>query len=428
MTRDASLEVTDAVKAYQALADTTPLRVALAVAATSILGDEPLWLQLVGAPSSGKSEAIAMLAQAVDGRIADVSLPGLLGWTGGKNGRPTGLLARIGDGDRLVTITDFSTILADSDRGRRAALFSFLRVLYDGYVIRELGSAPQPLEWSGRVTIISGVTPQIDAFSAHADALGPRWLYCRVPELNAAQRKRAGRIARQHATGKRELRERAQQAAANAVAYARERIFAVEINEVDGEWIDDAANIATLARSDVPRDGYGAREINGSVTREEPPRMAIMLANLFRGLVALGVPHRIARRITVRCALDSTPLVRRHALTALSPGDALNTSEIARGTDTDRKVMRFALEELELLGLVRSSRAPAPKFSGIDDLDEEDPKYRRLTRNWSLSNEDGKTAARLIEEVGRSVESIHTSPPSNARTGYGMSHPKEGAL
>jgi hypothetical protein len=422
---DVTQDVIKAVGAYQEINDTTPLRVALAVGATSVLPGEPLWLQLVGAPSSGKSEAISMLSAAVDGRIADVSLPGLLGWTGGAKGRPTGLLARIGDGDRLVTITDFSTILADSDRGRRAALFSFLRVMYDGYVIREIGSAPQPLEWRGRVTIISGVTPQIDAFSAHADALGPRWLYCRVPDLTAEQRKRAGATARQRINGKRELREYAQAAAAAAVQYARERVMDVEINDVDGDWLDDAADVATLVRSDVPRDGYGAREINGPVTREEPPRMAIMLAQLFRGLVALGVTNRVTRHITVRCALDSTPLTRRRALAALSTGEVLNTSGVAAAARLDRKVARFALEELEALGFVSSSRAPRfldERARAEEEADEEDPRHRRLTRNWMVAGDYGKTAVKLLEEVGRCVESIHTSPPSTVPPGYGSAH------
>jgi hypothetical protein len=422
---DLSLAVIDAVSVYQAMPDTTPLRVALAVAATSDLGDEPLWLQIVGGPSSGKSEAIAMLGQAVDGRIADVSLAGLLGWTGGKKGRTTGLLSRIGDGNRLITITDFSTVLADSDRGRRAMLFSFLRVLYDGYVIREIGTAPEPLEWRGRITIISGVTPQIDAFSAHADALGPRWMYCRVPELDTGGRRRASQLARRHAAGKSDLRDRARALAAAAVEHARGRIAGVEVGEIDGAWIEDAAHVATLIRSDVPRDGYGAREINGAVTREEPPRMTIMLTILFRGLVALGIPTRTARRIVVRCALDSTPLVRRQAVTALSTGEVLNTSEIARRMGAERKVARFALEELELLGLVRGVRRAKDEDNAGDEVDDEDPRQRRKARDWTLHKDDGKLAARLVEEVGRSVESLPPSPPWDTREGYGSSHPPE---
>ena len=407
LTGDLTLPVIDAICAYQAVADKDPIRATLAVAVTSVLDGEPLWLQLVGSPSSGKSEAISMLRDVVDGRIGEITVAGLLGWSGGsKSGRPTGLLSRIGDGHRLITISDFSTVLADSDRGRRAQLFSFLRTLYDGHAYRENNSAPQPLEWNGRITIVSAVTPQIDAFSAHADALGPRWLYVRMPELDQAQRKSAARLAREHTTRKEQLCEHARDVACAAVEQARERVGDVEVNDVDGSWIEDAAIVATLVRSDVPRDGYGTREITGEVTREEPPRMTIMLAVLMRGLLALGLANRTARRIVLRCALDSTPLTRRHALTVLSSGDTLNTTQIAHVLDVDRKVARFALEELELLGLVKGVRQA--KFRD-EQLDDEDQRARRQTREWTLCGEDGELASRLIEEVRRSVES---SPPS----------------
>jgi 5S rRNA maturation endonuclease (ribonuclease M5) len=261
-TGDLTVPVIEAISAYQAITDKDPIRAALAVPVTAPLDGEPLWLQLVGGPSSGKSEAMSMLRDAVDGRIGEVTVAGLIGWTGGSaKGKPSGLLPRIGDGKKLVTITDFSTVLADSDRGRRATLFSFLRVLYDGHVIREINSAPQPLEWSGRLTVVSAVTPQIDAFSAHADALGPRWLYVRMAEPGAAERRRAAALARRHAANKEQLRQVARDAAVAAVEAARSRIAGVTVNEVDGEWIDDAAIISTLIRSDVPREGHSARDL-----------------------------------------------------------------------------------------------------------------------------------------------------------------------
>ena len=405
--RDLTQPVIEALRRYQAIEDTDAIRVTLAVAVTAYLSDEPLWLQLVGGPSSGKSEAIAMLRDVADGRIGEVTVAGLLGYSGsGKNAKATGLLTRIGDGDRLVTITDFSTVLADSDRGRRAALFSFLRVLYDGYATREING--QLLEWRGRLTIVSGVTPQIDAFSAHADALGPRWMYCRVPELDREQRQRAARLAREHASAKEQLRAEVRRLATAAVECGREHLD-VQITDVDGGWLDDGAIVATLGRADVPRSGYGAREITGEVTREEPPRMAIMLAILFKGLRALGVPQRSARRIALRCAVDSIPLTRRRALEALKDGEVINGSEIARRVNADRKVMRFALEELQLLGVAASERRLRPgekAGNGDDDDDERD----RRPRDWMLHGEDGKLVSRVLGEAGRSVESLSPSP------------------
>lgn len=406
---DVSLPVIEAINAYQAMPDTDPIRVTLAVAATSELDGEPLWLQLVGAPSSGKSEAISMLRDVVDGRIGEITVAGMLGWSGtAAKGKPSGLLARIGDGHRLVTITDFSTVLSDPNRRGRAELFAFLRTVYDGYAPRENNSAPVPLEWEGRLTVVSAVTPQIDAFSAHADALGPRWLYLRMAEPSRDDRRRATTLARQHAARKEQVRQRARDAAVEAVTAARARIAGVEINEVDGGWIDTAAIVGTLIRSDVPREPYSAREISGVVTREEPFRMAIMLTILLRGLLALGLPGHTARRIMLRCALDSTPLVRRHVLTALSSGDTLNTSQIARALDMDPKVARFALEELELLGLVRGVR----KASQYDDEhDDEDPRARRRRRDWTLHGDEGNLAAQLIDEVGRDVGTTPPVPP-----------------
>ncbi len=312
-------------------------------------------------------------------------------------------------------------MLADSDRGRRATLFSFLRVLYDGYAIREINTAPRPLEWRGRLTIVSAVTPQIDAFSAHADALGPRWLYCRVPELSRHGRKRAAALARQHASRKEQLRAAVRDQAAVAIHHARGCVASVEVNEIDGDLLDDAAIIATLGRADVPRDGYGRREIIGQVTREEPPRVAIMLAILFRGLVALGVQRRTARGIAMRCAVDSIPLTRRRVLDVLKDGEILSTSEVARRVDADRKVVRFALEELELLGALESKRHGS-KTAGVEE-DHADARDSR-PRDWWLCGEDGKMIANVFGEVGRNVESLSPSPPSNRQGGYVSSHPQ----
>jgi hypothetical protein len=149
--------------------------------------------------------------------------------------------------------------------------------------------------------------------------------------------------------------------------------------------------------------------------------MAIMLTILFRGLVALGLRNRTARRIMLRCALDSTPLARRHVLTALAGGDTLNTSDVARAAGIDPKVARFALEELELLGLVRGRRRVSAEQH--DEDDEEDPRIRRRRRDWTLSGDEGSLAARLLDEVGRSVEYPPPSPPIKTREPYGSSDP-----
>jgi hypothetical protein len=414
---DLSGAVIDAIRRYQVVEDTDFLRVALAVAATAHLDGEPLWLQIVGSPSSGKSEAISMLRDTVDGRVGEITSAGLLSWAGGAKGHPVGLLARVGDGKRLATISDFSTILGDADRKTRAQLFSNLRVVYDGYLIREHGSAPRPLVWEGRLTLISAVTPQIDAFSSYADALGPRWLYVRVSEPSRCNRKRASDSARTYAGSKENLRADARAQALRAVTNARNRIGAVEVNDIDGDLLSDAAIVATLIRSDVPRDGY-TRLVTGEVVREEPYRMVTMLVALYRGLKALGLHNIDARRITMRCAIDSAPLTRRRVLDVLRDGEIMSTKAVAQKLCADFRVAKIALEDLELLGVVEGERVgKAPK-------DEAEEQTDRRTREWKLAGDDGKLVARVLEGVSRKVGSIHTSPPSNARASHTSADPQ----
>jgi hypothetical protein len=105
------------------------------------------------------------------------------------------------------------------------------------------------------------------------------------------------------------------------------------------------------------------------------------------------------------------PLARRHALDALRDGEVLTTSEVARRMRSDYRVARIALEDLELLGVVRGERRKVGDSDGADE-DGEDPRNRRKPRDWSLLGDDGKTAARVLGEVCRSVESTPPSPPN----------------
>ena len=112
------------------------------LAASTALDGDPLWGMLIGPSSSGKTEAIRALdglAEPVD----ELTAPALLSWTHGKQPHPTGVLTRIGSRG-LVTVGDFSTVLATSDRGGRDQLFALLRRVYDGQVTRDLGNAPVP--------------------------------------------------------------------------------------------------------------------------------------------------------------------------------------------------------------------------------------------------------------------------------------------
>lgn len=370
------------LRTWQHLPDPTHVIVSLATAATRGESGEACWLLLVAPPSSGKTEAVRILDDAADARLDEVSAAGLLGWSKGKTVRPSGVLTRVGD-HGLVTFGDLSTLLATSDRGGRDQVFGLMRSIYDGHAYRGVQppgkvaeGQPDYLEWSGRLTVVACVTGAIDRYTAHADQLGARWVYVRLPDRSTPEKRRASKLARRG--GLAEHRARSRAAVVDLLATLPE---APPLPEAVADEIEDAALVTAWGRGSVPRNGYGRREIEGVPVVEEPMRLVQQLGAIGRGVLALGLSEDAASAIVRRVALDSMPESRRAVLAALATGELLSGSAVARVAGIDRKVARFQLEELACIGVVTNDR--------INDEDEE----RAGITNWSLNGEDGALIA-----------------------------------
>lgn len=387
------VDVITTARKYQYLPDPTHLLVAMAVAATAEDdGTEPVWLLIVAPPSSGKTEAIRALDGVAVDRLNDVSAAGLLSWKAGKKPKAVGVLTRVEDRPGLVTFGDLSNLLASSDRGGRDATFAMLRRVYDGSVTRDLGNAPEQLKWTGRLTVVAAVTGVIDRYAAHADALGPRWVYVRMPAASRAAKQAASRMARHG--GLAEAREGLRSVVTTVVDKAQANLPDTLPDDLE-DAIEDAALVVCWGRASVPRHGYGAREIDGLAMIEEPPRVTHQLRGVARGLIAIGLPVEHVPQVIRRVALDSMPEDRRRVLEVLAAGEPLSTSAVARASHLHRKVARFRLEELEVVGVVRCDRSgPEP---GEDERDT-----RPAT--WRLNGGDGQLCAEVLnvaaDEVG----------------------------
>ena len=391
-------ELAEACRAYMAIEDTDHIVFACAVAVSAQLEGDPLWGMLVAPPSSGKTETLRALDDVADEHLDDISAAGLLSWMPGKKPRPTGLLSRR-QGRVFATVADFSTLLAMSDKGSRDALYALLRRAYDGRIVRELGNAPEPLRWEGRLTLLAAVTPTIDRYASHSDALGSRWLYVRLPTPSAEMSRRASRRARQGGTTLREHREHVRSLAGPIVRAAVERAQIIRESDTLGDRIDDAAMVACIGRADVPRNGYGRREIIGAATIEEPPRLAGQLGLLARASLALGLNEDQAGALCRRAALDSMPLARRDTLAALACGEPLSQAEVARQIGHDRGVARTALEDLAAIGVAT--------YEGADD-DQDGPRG-----DWYLEGEHTQLIAKVFTArrgVTKSVLPTHNPP------------------
>ena len=296
------------LRTWQDLPDPTHVVVALAAAATRKADGEPCWVLLVAPPSSGKTEAVRMLDNIADAHLDDVTAAGLLGWSRGKNPKPTGVLTRIGE-KALVTFGDLSTLLATSNVGGRDHVFGLLRKLYDGHVTRDVSppgrvnSEQTWLEWSGRATIVACVTGIIDRYAVHADQLGPRWIYNRIPQRSTKSKRTAAKQARRK--GLEEHRKRAREAVATLLASLPEEL--PDIPEAVWDVIEDAALVTAWGRGTVPRNGYGRREIEGVPVVEEPMRLVQQFGILAGGCAGARPARARGRwnRSASRCRLHA---------------------------------------------------------------------------------------------------------------------------
>lgn len=398
-------ELWEAVDSYLEDVDRLPILVVLAAAATTALDGDPLWLLLVGAPSGGKTEAVRLVERIANDSIDELTSPAaLLSWSKGKNPTRTGLLSRITTDRALVTIRDLSSLLAASDRGARDEVYGKLRTVFDGYCHREVGQHP-PLIWRGRLTIVAAVTPAIDHYASHAQALGDRWLYLRLAGGDAeASLARALRVLDADADAVDKARNRAQQVAETLVEAARRRVVDVQLSPAEQRALADAALVVSRARANVPRNGYGRREVEGVAVVEEPPRIARHLGQLVRGLVSLGLEPDDALAAGIRAAIESVPITRSRVLDALVDGEPLTVAELARRTGLHRHVARMQVEELAVVGVAA--------IHGEDD--DDDDAARRTSRPWRIAGDEAPIIQRVFlayrDAMARKVGTKHTSP------------------
>jgi hypothetical protein len=402
-------ELLDLLATYVHLDDPGHVWFALAVAASAALDGDPLWGMLIGPSSSGKTEAIRALDTLAE-PIDEVTAPALLSWTHGRKPQPTGVLTRIGTRG-LVTVGDFSTVLATSDRGGRDQLFALLRRVYDGQVTRDLGNAPVPLRWSGRLTLLAACTPAIDNYASHADQLGPRWLYYRLAAASSAAKRATSRKARLRAGQLASHRRQAAELTGRLVGAAHRTVGIVQLSPAAAEHLDDLAIVCCYGRAVVPRNAYGRREVEGLAIVEEPPRLVAQLVLLARGLLALGLEEPAAVALCRRAALDSMPAVRRGLLQVLADADEVTVSEASRRVGCHRHVARMALEELAAIGL-----AACP---GLDDDPDDDPEPpgRWAAHPWRLAGPDQRLVRAVL--AAPPWHEVWAAPPGSGE-GEGM--------
>ena len=333
------------------LPDTGSLDVVLGAIAANRLDGDPVWLLLVGPPGGGKSEILNAVSHLHDspptGTLTEAAL---LSGTPKKeqaNDSKGGLLRAIGERG-IIVCKDFGSVLS-MNRDARSHVLAALREVYDGSWTRHVGTdGGRTLSWAGRVGLVGGCTPTIDRHHAVMGAMGERFTFYRLPEVNARIQ---ARRALGHSGREKQMREQLQDVAHETLAHLavpRER------TEDEENLLIDLATFIVRARSAVERDGY-SRDIELVPGPEAPTRLVIMLDRLLAGLDAIGCERELAIRHVQKVAYDSIPALRLAVLRALQEGEQ-DTNQVSETVRHPTQTSRRALEDLVAHGLVECTR------------------------------------------------------------------------
>jgi hypothetical protein len=351
MELDALVEV---FRGWLHLPDPTPLYAVLASYVANQLPGDPLWLLLVGSPSSGKTELLRPLSCRPDVWVfRHVTRAGLL--TARPDGTPGGLLGEIdaAGGAGVLVSWDFGRAFSGKvNSERRAELWDLLRDVYDGHASVSLGvGGGRTAAVELTVGLLGAVTERVELFLAEMGDLGPRLVLVRMPEIDRDAQVRA---ALEHAGNERRMRAALSQAVDEFLGGLEQRgaFSAAAPPVLDPSDLVALANWASWCRSPVDRDHWGDRDILLVQRPEHGARLAGQLIRLHAGASIIGLDDEAAWALMRAAALDSIPMLRRRVLDRLlaHPGLRPTTRTLADGVDLDARPTERILQDCTALG------------------------------------------------------------------------------
>lgn len=341
------------------LDDPTPVyAVAAALVANRAPGD-PVWLLLVCAPSTGKTEllsAATRLPWVVS--AAKVTEASLLSGTSKREcaaDATGGLLRQIGNFGVLLA-KDFTSVLAQN-KDARAEAMAALREVYDGEWHRPVGTdGGKVLIWRGKCGFIGGVTPALDQYGQVVSALGDRFVLLRMPDANVDD---FGAAALRHGEHERQMRHELREALAGLVEHVDVSRVNRPLSQEEQTRLIRLAAFTARARTAVVRDGY-AQDVMFLPQVEGPGRLVKAYARLLGGLEAVGCDSATSWATLTRIAVDCAPALRTRVIRELATRPApARTADLAEAVECATKTASRHLEDLTLLRLAKRTKHSA---------------------------------------------------------------------
>jgi len=328
------------------------------------LDGDPLWVYVVGSPSSGKSTVCDLLCSDEIHTTPMDSLTGIV--SGDRNGKHLVPLMQ----GKCVIVKD-GTLLLESNPLQLANVFGELRSIFDGSLVKHFRNGVSAEFNNISFGMVIGITERV--YSLNMAALGERFLHCRLETTRDVEKSRNARAVQsifEHTsktnfegndTGDSRSFPKQRAYTAGFLSHLHTRIRSEDIlrpkyTEDDVTLIQSLSDMIACSRAQAPRSKeFGTSELLYDARPEASTRVVKQLSRLALCLCyVLGVDS-ITQRIRVlltKVALD-TAFSRQHNIirtVALSQGGLTKTA-ISFQTTIPLETISRRIDDLISLGI-----------------------------------------------------------------------------
>ena len=342
------------------------VEIATATYVSLALGErDPIWIWLVGPPSSFKTELVkstkdAKVAYFLRTMTANAFASGAEG--------SIDLLPRL-DG-RCFVCPDWATLLSGSDETSKKILGDLVSI-YDGDYSKH-SPARGDIRYKTRMTMLGCVTPSaLEKYEEYMSIIGPRLLFYKLPELGEEEAKKG--LEKTWIDNEEKFtrfREKTSEFCDLVLRYAIETKVQPEIPDDLRPEIDRLALFVSHGRGVIYGQWVTFMEEGGKsvtyyeitgVQREDPYRIHLQFQKLAKALAIVHGRNKVTGHeieLLRRIAISSMPSARADVLSAFRQQSTIDGSitsrELAGAVGKSVKTSRRRLQELEMLGIVRS--------------------------------------------------------------------------
>lgn len=355
-------ELETKINEYMLLEDKGIFRLMMAFMIARKLPTEPPFLFIVSAASGGKTKLL-QLFKGIDGytEMGDLTTNTFLSGST-RTDKEVSLLHTLKSTSFLV-FKDWTTILSKY-KDQMAVLMGQLREIYDGSFNKRTGQGDN-LQWSGKVSLIAGVTTAMYVHAADMADMGERMIFYHMEQPNNLK---LGNWMMDIKRRKRDEKQMEADLQARIAAFESTRKIPTntqglpDFDEQTEKELVEIAYLATGARSAIAREQYDRnKRMNMAHDREQIGRFLKQLRVVAYGLCLINDEAVLTpqdKTILYRIGLDSIPLQRKWVLDALTERKLGGTAaQLADYLKYPLDSVKMWVEDLVALGLVENNTA-----------------------------------------------------------------------